>query len=274
MGMIALRSGLVALLLFWATPSLALDPATASGHYVGDEGRIEFSHALALSQDNAEGLLDHGPQIRVLLSDKDVPVAALAGIAFPPVRAMARNGELRGLLLEFNPADRMTLSIGVLAKPDDPQQTLATLSLANTNGVWRRLDVSPTRIVGEYQPSENRDLAFSFSAPVFTDPVTADLKGAEAQKSEQMRVLIARAEALGRGDTAAALALSSHQAAAALSAVPPEMLKQAAPSMGDLVKELKAVTRVVVRRDSAVAIMSEGGWSSLVLEDGAWKVAD
>jgi hypothetical protein len=37
---------------------------------------------------------------------------------------------------------------------------------------------------------------------------------------------------------------------------------------------LKAVQRVVVRAHTAVALMGEGSWSSLVLEDGGWKVAD
>jgi hypothetical protein len=44
--------------------------------------------------------------------------------------------------------------------------------------------------------------------------------------------------------------------------------------MGPFVKELKTIKRVVVRRETAVALMSEGSWSSLVFEDGAWKVAD
>jgi len=32
--------------------------------------------------------------------------------------------------------------------------------------------------------------------------------------------------------------------------------------------------RVVVRTKSAVAIIPDGGFSSLVLEEGGWKVAD
>ncbi len=44
--------------------------------------------------------------------------------------------------------------------------------------------------------------------------------------------------------------------------------------MGELVKALGGVKRVVVRTRSAVAIMPDGGFSSLVLEEGGWKVAD
>jgi hypothetical protein len=270
-----LRLGLAVLALLWAGPGLALDAGTASGHYVREGRKFEFAHAIALSQDNTEGLLDHGPQVRVLLSDREVPIQALYGIAFPPVRAMAREGAVRGLLLEFDPADRTSLRITILAKPDDPSEFAPNLSLTNSEGLWTRLEASATRIVGDYRSSdEDRDMAFVFSAPVFTDAVQADLKGADAQKSEQVRVLIARAEAIGRGDLPAALALSSRQSAQALGAMPAEALKEAKGSMAPFVKELKAIKRVVVRRETAVALMSEGSWSSLVLEDGAWKVAD
>ncbi|HEX7947278.1 MAG TPA: hypothetical protein VF495_21615, partial [Phenylobacterium sp.] len=82
----AFRWGLAALLLICAPAAHALDAGTASGHYVREGQRFEFAHAIALSQDNAEGLLDHGPQVRVLLSDREAPIQALYGIVFPPVR--------------------------------------------------------------------------------------------------------------------------------------------------------------------------------------------
>lgn len=271
----ALRWGLAALLLVCASSAQAVDAGAASGHYVRGGQRFEFVHAIALSQDNTEGLLDDGPQVRVLLSDRDVPISALYGIAFPPVRAMAREGAVRGLLLEFDPADGTTLRITVLAKPDDPSEFAPNLSLTNSEGLWKRLDASLTRIDGDYQSTDqDRDLAFSFSAPVHTDAVQADLKGADAQGSEQVKVLIARAEAIGRGDLPAALALSSKTSGRALGAMPAEALREARGAMGPFVKELKAIKRVVVRHETAVALMSEGSWSSLILEDGVWKVAD
>jgi hypothetical protein len=271
----AIRWGLAALTLLFASPSLALDPGTASGHYVREATRLDFSHAIALSQDNAEGLLEHGPQMRVLISDREVPISALYGIAFPPVRSMAREGAVRGLLLEFDPADRTSLRITVLSKPSDPAEFAPSLNLSNSEGLWKRLEASATRISGEYQSSDDdRDLAFVFSAPVFSDPVQADLKGPDAQKSEQVLALIARAEALARGDLPAAMALSSRKAAQDLSGLPPGAMKGVAAQMGPLIKDLKAIKRVVVRRATAVALMSEGSWSILVLEDGAWKVDD
>ena len=107
---------------------------------------------------------------------------------------------------------------------------------------------------------------------MFTDPVQADLKGPAAQSSEQIRVLLARAEALGRGDLAAAAALSAQ--GSDLKAMPPQVLKQIRQAAPQMIKELKAVKRVVVRQSTAVALQGGGSWTSLVLENGAWKGAD
>ncbi len=52
------------------------------------------------------------------------------------------------------------------------------------------------------------------------------------------------------------------------------MVRDAAKAMPELIKELKGVKRVVVREYTAVALQGDGSWSSLILEAGAWKVAD
>jgi hypothetical protein len=255
-----------------ASPALALDPGVASGGYVHDGVKLSFKHAIALSQDNTEGLLDNGPQIRVVLSDVEVPIAALYGIMFPPVIGMARDQTVRGIMLEFAPKSPTAMHVTVLSKPQELGASLTNISLSNSEGVFKRLEVNATRVSGDYDGADGGDFKFNFSAPVFTDPVQADLKGPAAQASEQIRVLIARAEALQRGDLAAAVALSSK--GSQIGAMPPEVLKQAAKEIPQMIKELKAVKRVVVRQSTAVALQGRGSWSSLVLENGAWKAAD
>jgi hypothetical protein len=267
-----LRWILAATLALAAAPALALDPGVAAGHYARDGVKIDFSHAVALFQDNTEGLLDSGPQMRVVLSDKEVPVAAVYGLVFPPVIGLARREEVRGVVLEFSPKDPTAMHVTVLAKPADPGASMTNISLSNSSGVLTRLEVSATRVSGDYDGGEDSDFRFSFSAPVFTDAVVADLKGPAALDSEQVRALLARAQALQRGDLPAALALSSK--ASGMNELTPADLKQAKAMMPQLIKEIKAIKRVVVRRETAVALMSQGGWSSLVLEDGVWKVAD
>jgi hypothetical protein len=255
-----------------AGPAFALDPGTASGHYTRDGVRLNFTHAIALSQDNTEGLLDHGAQVRVLLSAEDVPIGALYGIVFPPVRALARQGKVHGVLLEFDPADKTQLHVTVLVPPKEPGEFAANISLSSSSGLWKKLTTSPTRIGGDYDAGSDGDFAFTFSAPVFTDPVQADLKGPAAQASDQVKVLLTRAQAIGRADLAAALAVSSKDSG--LREAPPGAIKEAAKEAPAMIKQIKAIKRVVVRRETAVALMGEGSWQSLVLEDGVWKIAD
>jgi len=265
---------LAALALLVAAPAWADDPATASGHFNRDNTHIDFSHVIALSQDNTEGLLDHGPQVRVLLADREVPIEALYGIAFPPVRAMAKAGQVRGLLLEFDPADKTTLRATILAKPNDPGASLTSLSLSDSTGLWRSLTATPGHIAGDLHAKDDADVVFTFSAPLAVDPVVADLKGPAAQASAPVQALIARAEAFRRGDLPAALTLTARAARPELAAIPPDALKALSGQAGEMIASFKTIQRVVVRQHTAAALMGEGAWSSLVFEDGGWRVAD
>ena len=105
-------------------------------------------------------------------------------------------------------------------------------------------------------------------------PRTSGPEGPAAQASPQVKALIARYDAIARGDMAAALALSSEGAAEQLKAMPPEVMKQARAILPEMAKELRAAKRVVVRRDTAAVQTPDGSWFSLVLEGGAWKAAD
>ncbi len=254
-----------------ARPGWALDPGVASGHYRSGPLSIDLTHSLALTRDNTEGMLDRPRGIRLLLSDREVPVAAICGLAFPPVWAMAKAGTVRGLLIEFDPAQRERLNAVVLAPPEG-DFSLPSVSLSDSRGLWERLDVSDTRIAGTLEPRD--DMAFTFSAPVFNDRVKADLKGPEVQKSAPVKVLIARAEAIGRGDLKAAAALSTETAGAFLSSAPPEMLPQFRRIAPDLIRRLKAAQRVVVREQTAAVVTGPREWVSAALVNGAWKAAD
>ena len=254
-----------------AGPVRALDPGRASGRYVDERLTLAPMRAVALLQDNAEGLLERPSQLRVLVSETIVEVAALYGLAFPPVRALARRGAVRGLLLEFDPVDRTALRMTVLAKPEDPQAFLATVSLSNSDTLWRRLEVAPTRVVGELASRDG--LTLEFSAPIFTDPVEADLKGAAVRASEPVKVLVARAEALGRGDLAAARALSTKDAAENFAALPPDVLRMVRDEAPTMLRDFMAAQRVVIRRATA-AVQVKEGWASLVRVGETWKVGE
>lgn len=256
-----------------AGPALAIDAGTAEGRYRDDDADIAFSHAVALQLDNTEGLLDTPREFRVLLTDRELPVSVLYGQSFPPVWHMAQAGEVRGLLLRFDPSDRNAILLTVLAKPE-PGYSLSNTTLSRSDGVWSRLEATPTRVVGELSPEATEKVRLRFSAPVFTDPVEADLKGPAAAASEPAKVLIARAEAIARGDMAAAAALSTDASAARLAEMPPEFRKMAAKELPKLVARLKTAKRAVIRRETAVVMLGPGEYASAARIGGTWKAAD
>lgn len=266
---------LAAVLALSATPAAAIDPGTATGHFVSDELKVpKVAHAIALSMDNAEGQLERPSQVRVLLSEEEVPPSALMGLVFTPAHAMAKAGALHGLLLEFDPADRNGVYVTILAPPSEPGRSFTTLTLSSTEGVWTRLDVNATRVVGELKPNDTFDVAATFSSPVFSDPVRQDLKGPAARQSAPVGVLLARFDALAKGDIATAKSLSTATAAEQLAAMPPDMLAAARAQIPQLVGEVKAARRVVIRGETASVETADGGWFSLAREGGNWKAAD
>src|SRR5687768_9952713 len=100
------RTVLTAGLALAAGPAFAIDAGTSAGRYKDDDVDVSFSHAVALELDNAEGLLDSPRELRVLLTDKELPASVLHGQAFPPVWYLAKEGKVQGLLLTFDPAKR------------------------------------------------------------------------------------------------------------------------------------------------------------------------
>jgi len=103
----------------------ALDPGTAKGiMHVGTE-TITLTHAYAQLHDNAEGLLDRPREMRILIVDRKVQQEALNGLVFLPVRAMAREDKVRGLLLTFAPHDRTNVVVTFLYPPGSPRRVAA-----------------------------------------------------------------------------------------------------------------------------------------------------
>jgi hypothetical protein len=86
-----------------------------------------------------------------------------------------------------------------------------------------------------------------------------------------VKVLIARAEALGRRDLDAAIALSTADSAVNLRAAPPEMMRDAPKFAAEMLRELKAPKRVVIRRETAAVMTGPGEWASVTKVDGVWK---
>ena len=232
----------------------------------------------ALLHDNAEGVLDSPTQLRIVVSDREVPIDSLYGLTFLPVGDMGRRGEVEGILLQFDPA-----------KPDEVDYRVLTvrgIQSVTTKITIKDLKLTAGMVSGEFEFSDDSfasfpeypKVRFSFriNTPVHSPPaVTADLKGSDALNSPQVKVLRAIADALAAGNIAAFNKLTSARATVRNSdeiARRGADAKKAYMSVGaDLKKLIPGVKRVVVRGDQAVVLLPEDTTFHLRREGGTWK---
>ena len=91
---------------------------------------ITLTQAYAHLHDNAEGLLDRPRELRLLLVDREVPQAALAGLApLTTLAPLVRAGRLQGLLLRLDPEDQRRLELTLLYPPPAPGAALLTRTI-------------------------------------------------------------------------------------------------------------------------------------------------
>jgi hypothetical protein len=268
-------------------PESVIDPGVAKGSLRVNEKTITLRHAYAHLHDNAEGLLDKTERLRVLLTDREVSPNALDGIAFLPVMELARQGRVQGLLFEMDPDDPNNAVMTLLFPPSGPDRFLIRQMINSAeDDLFKDWSLTSQRVAGAIERSEEREPGLSdfpairysvrFDAPVFNEPqVTADLKGRAAVDSPQARLLFAKADALARGDFAAAQKASTERAnrlnqAFLAGAKPDSLAKKAA----ELKKALQKIQRVVERGDRAVVILPGKQSFSFVREGGEWKSDD
>ena len=278
---------LVVLLSFFLLPfhaAFALDAGTAKGSLKAGGKDIPLKHSIAYQLDNAEGLLDRPRELRIVLTDREVPQQALAGIAFPPVMQLAREGKVQGIMLRLDPSDRKNILVTLLAAPSDPRMSLTNLTVSGSQDAFKKLDIANNRVIGEMAYKESRtgsadmpslDFSIGFNSPLFNDPaVTADLKGEAARKSPQAQLLREKAAALAKGDFEGLKKLSTERQNKSTD----EFLRQMGPkaklfakeAAAEISKSLKTLERVVVRGNRAVAIVGKGEWMTFVQEGGQW----
>jgi len=281
----------LALFVLCVQSAYAIDEGTAQGTLAINNDTIALTHSYAHLHDNAEGLLDRPKELRIVLSDREIPYESLRGIVFLPVEDMARENRVRGLLFTLDPQDQNKVIVTLLTQPARQGQSLMTLTLsASGQELFKKLILSNVRVTGEMEHADTREggdqdlpkLVYSvkFSAPLFKElPVTVNYTGKAAQNSPQVKAYREKINALKKRDFEEVKRLSSERANRRDAAMLVHMDDQAkdaiaAEAAADLEKSLKRIQRVVVRGDSAVIIFSEKQWSTFVREGGQWKSND
>lgn len=199
-------------LLSYSFSSFAIDPGTATGTLKVDGDAVNLTHAYAHFHDNAEGWLDTDKEMRILVSDREVEQEVLSGLnPFFTLTAMVKQGLVRGVLLRFDPSKPDPVLATILYPPKDQGQALASKKIGDSKkGALENLALSELRVsasvnqTGQGNPElgwPSEEYRFKFSAPLFNEPaVTATLKDKNALNSPQVKVILARAAALIKGD--------------------------------------------------------------------------
>jgi hypothetical protein len=268
----------------------AIEPGIAKGSLKVNEKNITLRHAYAHLHDNAEGVLDDAEKFRVLFTDREVPPNALDGIAFLPVMDLARQGQVQGLLFEMDPEDSNNAMMTLLLPPSGPGRLLIRQSINVTGGdLFKDWKLTAQRVAGAIERRGEREpgladfpaISFSvqFDAPVFNEPkITADLKGRAAKDSPQARLLSDKADALAKGDFAAAQKACTERAnrwnQSFLGSNAEAKSDSLAKKAGEMKKSLQKIQRVVERGDRAVVILPGKQSFSFVREGGEWKSDD
>ena len=248
------------------------------GTFTANGEPVPFRHVYALLHDNNEGVLSSPTQLRLLLTDVEVPVDSLYGLYFLPIGDLGREGKAKVLLLQFDPANYSEVDMMVLL-PNGLQTVTTRLKITDlkmidgkVSGAFEYADVSP------FTSSEIPSFKFNyrFSADLNSPPpVTADLKGRAVLSSPQLKLLRSFAKALSTGDLRNLRALSSERAFrkaqddhARLGAAARKFYIRTGAKLTKLAPTAK---RVVVRGNSAVVIFPDKSTFNLVLENGVWK---
>jgi len=149
-----LRALALCLLLLPSPAALAIDPGRALGELRIRDQRIPLTHAYALL---------HEAELRVVVADREIPQSALAGRVELPVEALAKAGEVRGLLVRADPRNRARSSVTVLDAGALPFAPI------DAPGVLRKLGFANNRALGLIEGRVPRETEYrvEFSAPLF-----------------------------------------------------------------------------------------------------------
>ncbi|MFH1830551.1 MAG: hypothetical protein ABH871_07235 [Pseudomonadota bacterium] len=261
---------LVALLLgYMLNTSFAIDPGRATGTLKVGKHQIELKHAYAHKYNNEEELLN-GPELRILLTDQEVPQELLSGYdALMRIDGWVREGKVRGVLIKLDPKNPSAgMSGTLLFRPAKPKSSLISFISSGQGGVGDFM-MGNNRVGGKAAyKSESQGFSkdippfeffVSFSAPLFHDEkITAKLTGAKAAKSAPAQALIAYYKALSLGD----FEPTQNSPINERWKTDPLQLEQ-------------KINRVFIRGARAVVILQEDGEKSaqsMIQKNGVWKV--
>ncbi|MBI5095215.1 MAG: hypothetical protein HZB26_22625 [Candidatus Hydrogenedentes bacterium] len=286
-----LYSSLVLAVVFAAGNAFAEAAPEVKGALKVNGAEIPIKFVCLLQHDNEEGMLD-GPELRMLLADREVDSGLLKGIALDQLDTMAREGKVRGLILRVDPKKEPREVHGtLLIAPASAQASLPFFTQSGSETSIKKLEIKDGKASVELDYASTGDSAFedmpkfeyklAFTAPIRpNDKITARLTGAEAVKSPQAKVAMDFEKAVRSGDLDAARKLDLGKRMLMIDQAVKEMgkekfLEQARQFIADPATREKQLSLVVVRGKGAIVVFKEEHSRTtvpLVEVDGVWKI--
>ncbi|MCE9658543.1 MAG: hypothetical protein K8R60_08280 [Burkholderiales bacterium] len=274
---------LVAAAAIVALQPLAGAAASVEGSVTLNGQTVRITHVAAQLHDNAEGVFDR--PLVLVFADRPVPAGALDGGMALGVHKLAREGQLRGLMLRIDPGKPSEASMVLLDKPADARTSLAFVSVSGSEGpVIAGLKLDGAAVSGSLkraasgEPPASLGYTLRFDAPLQREPApTADLQAAALKASPQYKAAAAYAEAMAKGDLKAVRLAASPamleqidgMVAAAGEAAAIERMKKGGVSARAQLAKFK---RMVERGNRAMLVVDNYEYLTLVKEGADWKM--
>ena len=273
----------------------AAEPGTADGSLRLDKAQTVLTHAYALEVvELPEMRMQDWPErtITLILTDRPLP----EGKRMDDMAAtqLAVDGQMRGLVLEIDPATGQVRSGRTLLLQDElPQFFSVAGDPPEVALVGFALDKAKGRISGKVKTTAPMEVVnfdnkpgpktFTFNVMFDTSVVPAPklvetIEGDKAKASEQGQALKRFLEAVAAGDADAlkGAVIKDHPALTMLNPEGMAQIKEMLFTDGGSVDELYGkLVKVYVFDNGATALLRQtDGWSSfpLALEDGKWKL--
>lgn len=273
-----------------AFSNLAFGQATVEGTLTIDGTSVTLKHAYVYYHMNEEKALD-SQEIRILLTDSDVPAQYLARPVLTRLDSLAREGKFRGVLLRYDPlASDREVHGTIYSKPKDAAMSMPFFTLSGDSAGFSSLSFMPHEMSAEVE-NNNDESTFedmpkysykaSFTAPVQEGPeLTATLEGQEALESPQAQAALQFQRAMREGKIDAAKAVCTEARAKDIDNFIRQIGEdtfraQASELVPDPDVYAKQLKTVYVREGYALVVFDEeGGTSSVevVKQGDAWKL--
>ena len=268
----------------------APESTRVSGALNLNDTAVPLTHACALLYDN-EDSRDGPPVLRLLFTDREIPVSELDKSQLFDLYSMAREGALQGVSVEFDPAlSPREVIATIYHQPEDEYLSMPSLSKSGGDAGFEGLVVSEDRVSGRAfheaftsfsTDTESFSYDITFDVPIVKGaPLKEKLLGAAASKSPLAKVYLDFEAAMREGDLSAARKFATPTRMALMEEMKEHFgeeafLQQVKEFIPETKVREKQIDRLVVREDRAIlSAREEGGVMSIPLKkiDGQWLV--